>query len=440
MANSRLKLHVSSDRLAALLSVAAGPALTTEQFAAELAAGGVASGIVVETYSRIAQGLAQAEFQCKDELIAVGHDPLPATDAWFELAFSEGLQAGHVREDGSVDYHDRELLKPVRRGDVIGTVHPPLDGSAGRRVDGTLVEAAAPRQLALRFLAGVELGEDQRVRATRDGVILYKAGQSLDVVDRHVHQGPVDLHSGNLNMQGSLVVKGDVCRPFSVTASGDVEILGNVDSAVVLAGGNLRVHGGIRGGDGGAVCAEGDLTLRHAESAEIYAGGALCLQESINSQLRAGEVQASSRVRGGTALAERRIVVKEAGASNGIDTELVAGEPLESPWAAAQRSIAAAKARRLSERVRGRGSARTKGGKSGRAKAEIEQAEIQHLRERAKRREALLQSASIQVTLAHPGVRIRIGDSHLTLDEPIRATRFSLDPETTALRREKASA
>src|SRR5437879_921473 len=46
-------------------------------------------------------------------LIAEG---LPATqgrDGYFEPAFHVGIQPGHISEDGTMDFFDRELLKPV---------------------------------------------------------------------------------------------------------------------------------------------------------------------------------------------------------------------------------------------------------------------------------------------------------------------------------------
>ncbi len=440
MSNPRLKLRTTSDGLSAFLAVAAGSALEASELSAELQARGIISGIIAETYERLAMGLLEPTFQCDEELLAVGYDAHPGTDAWFESAFTAGLQAGHLREDGSIDYHDRELLKPVTSGDVLGIVHPALSGVAGQRVDGSPIAVSPPRPLSLQLLSGVTVCDDLLIRATRAGVILYVAGQYLDVVNRHLHQGHVDMHSGNLNMQGSLVVKGDVLHSFSVSATGDIEILGNVDGATVQAGGNLRIRGGVRGSEGGAVCAEGDLTLHHAEAAELHAGGAIRLQESVNSRLEAVEIHSGGRIRGGSALSERRIIIKEAGAINGIDTRLTAGEPLESPLAAAQRCITTAKAQRLSERVRGRSNDRNKSGKAGRAKAELGAAEVQRLAERAKRRESLLESASIQVTLAHPGVSIRIGNAQLTIDSAVRATRYSLDRETAVLRVEKTSA
>jgi uncharacterized protein (DUF342 family) len=433
----RLSIRIASEGLTAFLSVAAGPPMLGSELDAEIESSGIKTGILADTRARIAMALGAPDFACPEALLATGLASQPGCDAWLELAFVEGLQPGHLREDGSFDYHDRELLKPVCQGDVLGAVHPAVPGIAGQRVDGTSISVAPARDLSLQLLSGVELGADLVVRAARDGVILYKAGQSLDVVERHVHQGPVDLHSGNLHMQGSLTVKGDVLRPFSAVATGDVEILGNVDSGTVHAGGCLRIRGGVRGGDGGAVGAEGDLTLHHAESAELHSGGQLRVQESVNSRLVAAQIHASGRVRGGSAVAETRIVMKEAGAANGVDTRLAAGEPLELPLAEARRLIATSRVARQSERTRGRSDERGKGGKAGRARAELDASEVQRLALRAKRRDSLLESACIELGIAHPGVSIRIGDAHTTLDESTKSTRFYLDRESTTLRIEK---
>ncbi|MGC4064941.1 MAG: hypothetical protein QM784_09925 [Polyangiaceae bacterium] len=131
------------------------------------------------------------------------------------------------------------------------------------------------------------------------------------------------------------------------------------------------------------------------------------------------------------------ILVKEAGAPSGVDTWLMAGEPLELPIYEAQRAIATMRSERLSMRARGGAGDRAKGGKVGRARAELDAAAVQRLAERARRREALIEVASIQIVIGHPGVGVRIGNAQLTLDEPTRAVRISLDPATATLRVEK---
>ena len=439
MTQSRVTIRLGDDGLSGFLTVTPGPAIDRVTFDSELSAGKIVAGIDSETYERIATALDDPLFACENVLIAVGREACTGKDARVELGFATGIQPGHVRDDGSFDYYERDLLKPVKAGEVLGVLHPAEPGIPGQRVDGASIVASAGRELSLELLSGVTLGPDRQLRAARDGVVLYVAGRSLDVVDHHVHRGAVDLHSGNLRMQGSLEIHGDVKHPFSAVATGDIEIYGNIDAATVRAGGKVRVRGRVRGGEGVAVSAEGDLTVSHAESAELNCGGQLRVQEAINSRLCAVAVHAIGQLRGGQANAESQIVAKEVGAASGIDTRLTVGEPLTLPVVQAQLLIASLKAERMAQRVGGRSSDRGKGGKAGRVRADLGTQQVQRLAERTRRREALLRTASIQVDLAYPGVSIHLGQAQLTLDTPARSTRYRYDEETSSIRAEKAT-
>ncbi len=434
---SRISLHRASDGLLAWVTVVPGPAAGQAEFDAALEKSGIVYGLDAEARQRLVQAIADPEFACTDEIVARGQPAQLGQDARLDLSFAQGIQPGHIREDGSFDYHDRELLKPVSCGDCLGTLHPEVRGRSGLNVDGTIIRVPPVKVLTLQLLRGVELSAENTIRAVRDGVVLYRPGQNLDVVDHHEHQGPVDLHSGNLHMQGSLVVRGEVRRPYSVAATGDVDIAGSVESSCVRAGGSLVVRGGARGGVSGALYADGDISIRHAESAVLHSGGLVSLQESVNCQVVAARVRVSGRFRGGSATAEDQIIVKEAGAQHGTDTQLTAGEPLELPISEAQRLIAAQKSKRSAERMGGRSTDRAKGGKIGRVRSELDEFNTKRLAERAQHRSRLLEIASIQVNLAYPGVCIRIGEARLTLTEPVKFTRFVLDPVSTTLQSER---
>jgi hypothetical protein len=271
-------------------------------------------------------------------------------------------------------------------------------------------------------------------------VVVYKEPHAIDVVEQHVHEAAVDLRSGHLNMIGSLMVKGDVQPSFHVYATGNVEIRGNVDNGAVYAGGDLSIGGRVRASGGTTVCAEGNASVRLAESAAIYAGKLLAVGEAMHATLAARRIEIAGRLRGGRAQAEFSIMVKEAGSAQGTATELVAGEPLELPVEAAQRELERSKAvrgARVSSRPRGGRFAERgkggKGGKGGRAQAELQAAEVERLAEQARRRTALRAIAFVQVGLAHPGVIIRVGDAKRTLDAEARASRFAIDRETNEL-------
>lgn len=448
--SSRLRFQIEEDGLKATVAVSPGAAVTAAVFDEALNATGIVAGVDREGCTVLAAELENPDFHCEAQVIAVGRACEPSHDAWLELVFAEGAQAGHLREDGSVDYHDRELLKAVRSGEVLAVFHPAETGRPGQKVDGSALLPVAPRELPVRFLAGVELGEDRKLRATRSGVILYVPGKSLNVVDHHVHEGSVDMHSGNLHMQGSLVIKGDVLHPFNVVTSGDLDVVGNVEVANIVSGGSLRIQRGVRGGEGSKIHAAADISIRHAQSAELCAGGTICAGEVINSHLVASEVRISGRLRGGLVEAETRIVIHEVGAANGTETELVAARPLDLPVDEARLLLTAEKATarepkssslgRLAIHDReprssslGRIAIHDRESKSISSPRTVSTAELQHLAQLERRHEELLDRATIEVEIAHPGVTLRIGAAHVTLTETVRSLRYHLDRESNTL-------
>jgi hypothetical protein len=397
--------------------------------------GGVRAGIDTEACARLARGLSDPGFEIRDEHVARGQPARQGESGRFESPYLLGAAPGHVREDGTMDFHDRELLKPIEEGTVLGQLVPAQPGSAGFLVDGTAIAPSPVKDAVLQLGPGALREPSGVVRAARSGVVLCKPPLGIDVVDHYVHEGPVNLKSGDLNMLGSLLVKGDVENTFSVYATGDVEIRGSIDNGSVYAGGNLRIHYGVRG-EGALVCAVGGLSVHHAESATLHAGLSLEIAESLHSKLTAKQVEASGKLRGGVTHAEFSIVVQEAGSVQGVATELAVGEPLELPTETAQRHLERAKAGRgVRQRSNGPRPAqdRVKGGKQGRTRAELQEEETQRLAARSQRAQELASVAFIQARVVHPGVSLRIGHETLHIDAETRDSRFCLDRETQKL-------
>jgi hypothetical protein len=128
--------------------------------------------------------------------------------------------------------------------------------------------------------------------------------------------GDVDYGSGNVVFEGSVIVRGNVLEDFRVEAGVDVEIFGNVESALVRAGRDLHVHGGILGEkadadakgrltarfvEGGHAGADGDVTVvSHLLHAEVFSCGTV-------------EVQGRKGILGGIVVARDRIEAVSAG-------------------------------------------------------------------------------------------------------------------------------
>jgi uncharacterized protein (DUF342 family) len=439
---SRLHLRLAPDGMRAFASVAHGPPMAAEEIDAALASAGVVCGIDDGSRSALISAVASEAAHAEIE-IARGRAAGPSNDGWFEPAFRPGLQPGHVRHDGSLDYHDRELLKPVAPGVVIGRLHPPMEGLPGCRVDGTPIAAEPGRACALEIGEGTEWLADGRVLAARAGVVVYVEGRSIAIATQYVHEGDVDLHSGDLFMQGSLVVRSDVHRGFVARATGDLEIRGGVEGGSAYAGANLRVYGGVRGGEGSMVAAGGDLRARHVERARLSSGGVLEVGDAVNSDLAAVQIRIDRALRGGRAAVEVGLVTRDAGTATATtDTVIEAGVPREAPEADARTVLESAKAERMAVRYGGGNSLAPhgKGGRHARELAGVQRGALARKIERAQRIAALLPHAFVEVRgTAHPGVHIRIGDARVVLDKAMRKVRFTLDLERRIIRAEGIS-
>jgi uncharacterized protein (DUF342 family) len=435
----RITIDVSSDAMSAVAKVVPGPAGGKGDISAALQRVRVSVGVDTEACRQLAAALQDSSYATPGLAVASGVPAVPSRDESFEPAFTAGLLPGRLLDDGRMDFFDRELLKPVTRGQPIGVLRPAQRGTPGMRVDGQSLPVAEPRPLALECGPGVRVEENGRICAARAGVVVYVAGKSLDVVDHHVHRGDVDLRSGHLDMQGSLSIDGDVQRAFNVRATGDIEIKGNVESGIVTAGGHVKVHGVIRGGHEGSVHARGDLTAHQTQGATLVAGGTIALDGALHCQLAAVAIQARQTLRGGSVRAERSIHSRDAGAPHGSTaTVLAAGEALpnlleQAHWAQGMQKQQRAAERLAGTSTRGNGD-RAKGGKLGRIAAERHKAELERKIALRQRSRELLPLAAIEITgTAHEGLTIAMGDARLVLERPMQQVRFTFDLDSASI-------
>jgi uncharacterized protein (DUF342 family) len=441
VAATRIRLKVAADGMTVTADVTPGAPAGITDLRAALAAARVVYMVDQTGVTQLAASLSDPKFSTVGKIIAHGQDAMPGKDGFFEPAFHVGIQPGHVGADGKIDFFDRELLKPVVDGAYVGTLHKPQPGRPGRRVDGGELKIAAVQPSKLRVGPGLRVDGSGRLYAAHAGALLYIAEQTIDVAAQHVHRGDVDMRSGSLEMEGALVVGGTVQRLFIARASGELEIQGGVDSGSAYSSANIKIHGGVRGGDSGMVCAQGSITARYAEAAHIICGGLLKLESAVNCELAASKIEVTRTIRGGTAQAETSLVVQQAGAPSGGATTLCAGHPLDRSLLDVRRAINAAKEQRVLQHrgggLRGDGE-RSKGGKIGRDQAGLVGHEVAGKARFAERRAELLSTAQVQIAgRAYPGVLIQIGVHSLLLEDSVSNARFVFDPQKRIIHMDK---
>jgi hypothetical protein len=276
-----LVVEVTEDEMAAYLTVLSpgGENVTLEDVKSALKREGVTYGI---DEGRISTLLREKEFN-RAVVVARGRPAVPGQDAVITFKFRKerkGLSP-EVEEGGRVDYRKLNLVENAVSGQVLVTKSLPTKGTPGMTVRGREINAPDGEDVPIPAGKNTEISQDGlQLIATISGQPVW-TGTRVDVEPVFEVKGDVDFSVGNIDFVGSLVINGDIKDGFEVKATNDIEVKGSIEMADVSAGGDIVVHNGILGKEGGNVFAQGDITAKFIENANVEAMGNLFVQESI---------------------------------------------------------------------------------------------------------------------------------------------------------------
>ncbi|MAR93026.1 MAG: hypothetical protein CML06_19445 [Pseudomonadales bacterium] len=184
------------------------------------------------------------------EVVATGKPPGQSRQARLEilvLPVQDRLMKPKLRDDGTVDMHDFGEIEMVEVGDPLVRRIPPVVGEPGYNVMGELVSATKPQDRELEMGEGTQISPDSKnlLVAARRGVPLRVSGGMM-VSDAYCIND-VDLNTGNVDFDGTVVVKGTVREGMEVRATGKVLIRDYLESASVIAGDEVVIGKGVLG-------------------------------------------------------------------------------------------------------------------------------------------------------------------------------------------------
>ena len=287
-------LEVAPDTLSVWLNVMVGeegvPSITRVDVEERLASQKIVHGIDFDAVdAAIAQAASMRESQAR-VLIAQGRAPVRGTDAKLSFLLAIEKVAGEVMHDGYVDFHERNSVIPAVAGEPVCQIVPATGGTSGIDVHGKILPAQRGVDSALRVGENVTVSEDGSLfTPTTDGVLLV-AGGKVSVVEVAFIKGDVDFSVGNVYSKKAVHVKGSVLSGFTVQAETHVVIDGMVEDAVIEAGGNVSIRGGVVHKDKGYIRAGGGVRAGYAQGAKIQASGDIIIQPggAIGCELHSG--------------------------------------------------------------------------------------------------------------------------------------------------------
>lgn len=335
--DGRWQIDIAPDRLSAMLSIdpAQGGRPVSEQDVLDgLAAQGIVEGVL---HGEIQQAVASGEIEHR--VIACGRPPVDGRDGWLESKVPlSRSRAPQLTETGRVDFRELGAIITVHPGEVLMQLHLPTEGMDGLSVCGEVLPAKPGRQVSFASrLPGTRLdpANPHRLLATIVGQpVEVKNGLMVEPVHA---VGAVNMSTGNIHFEGSVVVKGDVAAGMTIQASGDIEIGGTAEPCTLEAGGSIAVKGGVLGSQGRKDIVEsvircgGNFSAAYAQQAHVEAGDSIFIDDvAMQCNLHAGKhIRVGNKRRGlvigGHLLAGLSITGKVLGSPNRNATLLEIG-------------------------------------------------------------------------------------------------------------------
>jgi hypothetical protein len=172
--------------------------------------------------------------------------------------------------------------------------------------------------------------EKTAMYAAIDGLVTNTENDKLNVFPVYEVNGDVDYKVGNIDFVGTVVIRGNVLTGFKVKASGDIRVIGGIESAEVESGGSVEISGGIIGRNKGYVKAGRNVKCSFILEGNVVAGEDVLVSQSImHSNVRAGRAVeckgAKGLIVGGVVQAGDRVSARSIGNSMSTATTIEVG-------------------------------------------------------------------------------------------------------------------
>lgn len=320
------KIVVSPDGMEAYLSIAnLNNRPTEDEVLKELWACKIRKGILRKEITKACDGTYEED----TVLIAVGKNVENGRDGWYEYFFKTDVnRKPKLLPDGSVDYRDIEWYDAVKKGDKLAFYHKAEDGIDGYDVEGNILKSTRGKEQSILSGNGFQMDSDRcTYYAKIDGMVKLD-GDRLEVSEM-LEVEEINSSIGNIIFNGSVHVRGNVGAGVTIKAGKDIIVDGFIEGANLEAAGEIVLRKGMNGSGKGKIKAGGNVTAKFLESADVYAGGMIHIDYSMNSILYSEEmVEAKLRngtIVGGVCTGVKGVSAQNIGTRAAVQTTIRAG-------------------------------------------------------------------------------------------------------------------
>lgn len=325
-----VRIKISQDRMYAIGRFYPpsnkGSCMNSKEIMNSLTQVGIKEGIVQDNI----ESFINNRRYCEDIILAKGVKPVEGKDAVIIYHFNTDTTVKpKVNDDGTVDFHQLNVISTINKGDLLATLEPAIDGKNGYDIYGNVLKPGKIVRKILRHGKGIHLSDDGLMMYSDVNGHAMLRDNRVFVANTYEVPANVDVSTGDINYEGNVSIKGNVITGFSVQAKGDIIVDGVVEGATLRAGGNIILKRGMQGMSRGTMEAEGNIISKFIENAEVKAGGYITTEAILHSKISArGDVTVGGKkgfVTGGEIRSATSITIKTAGSTMGTNTVLEVG-------------------------------------------------------------------------------------------------------------------
>lgn len=272
-------------------------------------------------------------------VVASGEKPVPGADARFDFKFTASEKGGRISytSKGEINFKNLNLIQNVFEGDILAVKLPAEDGKEGRDVYGNSLPTTSGKDTDITLGNNVAWDiKAEKIIATRNGNILITKDR-ITVETSIIFDEGVSIKTGDITVNGTAVIKGNIEDGFSVKATGNIVVYGTVGRSSIESEGNIILKNGINGGesdDMGYIRCEKSLWASYITNATVEVDGDIFVSDGIlKSHVSSGRKiycrGKRARIVGGVIRAKEEINASVFGSMTGTPTHIEVGyEPI----------------------------------------------------------------------------------------------------------------
>lgn len=301
--DATVNINISQDEMSAeaeITTAMGGAPMSAQTILDEARRNGVKKGFSKESLIKAAKMAARAESGViVKAAIAQGKEAINGRDARIKLlvqSAQERILRPKEREDGTVDMRDLGEIICVKEGDPLAKKIPATPGMKGFTVTAKPLDPVPGEDIHISIGNGTAISPKNADVLISTKVGLPKIIENGMEVDDVYQIKNVDVSTGHIDFQGSVLIDGDVGEGMKVVASGDITIGGFVESAILEAGGDITISSGIIGKKQdlesaesdinqfnmtAKVQAQGNIFAKYCQYADITCGGNIRIENQL---------------------------------------------------------------------------------------------------------------------------------------------------------------